>query len=177
MISDSTSRPMSANEKRFSDQINMMFMQFAIEVNHPSELKPFLEKIINATSGLFIKTDGYNLISNNVSKDCIKIQKIPKGIKTLQGCCDWLYNSLTPNTDHALASIAADDTRIVVNSNHALTDGGYYAQLLQDIQDPSADHLFKKIAPIPGDLRKNLLKKEFDEFLKDKAKYHSKIVI
>lgn len=166
-------RPMSANEKRFSDQINKMFIQFAIEVNHPSELPPFLEKIKKSTAGLFIKTDGHNLIDNGISPDSVTIHKIPKNIKTLQGCCDWLYETLTPNNDHALASIAADDTRVVVNSNHALTDGGFYAQLLEDIQNPSADYLFKSIAPMPGDLRNNLLKPEFDQFLKDKAKYAS----
>lgn len=171
MISSSSKRPMPANEKRFSDQVNKMFLQFAIEVNHPSELQPFLEKIINSTAGLFVKTDGFNLLRNNVTKDSVKVHKIPKSIKTLQGCCDWLYNNLTPNNDHALASIAADETRVVVNSNHALTDGGYYAQLLQDIQDPNADNLFKNVAPIPGDLRNDLLKNEFDQFLKDKAKY------
>ena len=92
-------RPMSANEKRFSDQINKMFIQFAIEVNHPSELPPFLEKIKKSTAGLFIKTDGHNLIDNGISPDSVTIHKIPKNIKTLQGCCDWLYETLTPNND------------------------------------------------------------------------------
>lgn len=54
-----------------------------------------------------------------------------------------------PDVDYSLASISADDTRVVVNSCHALTDGGFIDDLIQDIQNPLSKSLFNKKVPIP----------------------------
>ena len=82
-----------------------------------------------------------------------------------------MYHTYTPDVEYALASIAADETRIVVNSNHALTDGGFYEILIQDLQNLSSNSKFERKAPIPSVLRDDLLKKEFDDFLKNKGQY------
>ena len=160
-------RPMVGYEQHFTDQINRVYNQFAIEVENPKDLQPILQKMLKATAGLYIKSDGFNLLNNFHDKNAITIHKIPKNVKTLENCCDWIYKTYTPNIDYSLASIAADETRIVINSNHAICDGGYFVTLLHDLQDPSSDYKFTQKAPIPGDLRSDLLKPEFDEFLKN----------
>lgn len=165
------SRPMVEIEKLFVNQIHNCYIQFAIEVEHKEDLEPTLEKIKNATAGLYIKSDGFNLLENNKNEDSITVHSIPKEIESLSDCCDWIYNTYTPNIEYALASIAADDHRIVINSNHSITDGGYFVNLLKDIQDPSKVDLFKQKSPIPRDLRTDLLKNEFDEFIRNKSKY------
>lgn len=164
-------RPLAEHEKHFVKQINNCYIQFAIEVEHPRELPIMLEKIKNATAGLYIRSDGYNLYDNYKNQETVTVHPIPIEIKTLSDCCDWIYTTYTPTFEDSLASIAADDHRIVINSNHSISDGGYFATLLQNIQDPRYDDIFKKKAPIPRDLRNDLLKDEFDEFLKNKKYY------
>lgn len=158
-------------EKIFVSPYNKVYIQFALEVTNPRYLQPILQKIKNATSGLYIKSDGTNLLSNFKDFESITIHKIPKEIKTLTGCCDWIYHTLTPAIDYSLASIAADETRIVVNSNHSITDGGFFSTLLNNLQNSSSDHLFTEKAPIPRDLRNDLLKIEFDDFLEKRKQF------
>lgn len=165
------SRPLADHEIHFVNQINNCFIQFALEVENPQELPSILEKIKNATAGLYIKSDGYRLYDNMKNQETVTVHHIPKEIQALSDCCDWIYNTFTPSYDNSLASIAADERRIVVNSNHSISDGGYFATLLQNIQDPSLDHLFKNKAPMPRDLRSDLLKDEFDEFIRNKEHY------
>lgn len=167
----SLGRPLFGKESIFINNDYRVYVQFSIEVENRSDLPQLLDKLKKATSGLYIKSDGFNLIPNFKDEESVTIQKIPKEIKTLSECCDWMYHTYTPDIGYALASIAADETRIVVNSNHALTDGGFYEILIQDLQNESSKDKFKKRAPIPGLLRQELLKNEFDEFLKNKGQY------
>lgn len=167
-------RPLADHEKHFVNQINNCYIQFAIEVEHPQELPMILQKIKNATAGLYIKSDGNYLYDNYKDQEKVTVHHIPREIESLSDCCDWIYNTYTPAFEDSLASIAADDRRIVVNSNHSISDGGYFATLLHNIQDPSYDDVFSERAPIPRDLRTDLLKDEFDEFLKNKKQYMNK---
>ena len=139
-------RPMVGYEQHFTDQINRVYNQFAIQVENPRDLPPILDKILNSTAGLYTKTDGYNLLNNFRRKETIKIHTIPKDIKTLENCCDWIYRTFTPNTDYALASIAADETRVVINSNHSICDGGFFVTMLHDLQDPNKSYKLSKQA-------------------------------
>ncbi|KAK8898022.1 hypothetical protein M9Y10_000272 [Tritrichomonas musculus] len=171
MLSQRFGRPMVGIEKLFVNQIHNCYIQFALEVEHREDMPTVLNKVKNAIAGLYIKSDGFNLLDNLKDQESVTVHEIPKEIETLSACCDWIYNTYTPNIESSLASIAADDHRIVVNSNHSITDGGYFVNLLKDIQDPSKESLFSQKAPIPKDLRTDLLKNEFDNFLKNKTKY------
>ncbi|KAK8839486.1 hypothetical protein M9Y10_031841 [Tritrichomonas musculus] len=166
-------RPLFGKEKIFVNQDYRVYVQIAIQVENPKNLHELLNKIKNATSGLYIKSDGFNLINNRKEPDMITIHKIPKTIKTLSDCCDWIYHTYTPDINYSLASIATDEKRIVINSNHSLTDGGFYVSLLEELQNPNSKKLFTKKAPIPGVLRKDLLQNEFDEYMKNKGQYIS----
>lgn len=150
----------------FVNPINNVFIQFAIEVDNPSELPFLLEKVRDTTVGLYTKTDGLRLYDNNKNKESIKIHRIPRKIKNLEDCCDWINNEFTPDSRYSMATIASDDTRVVVNSNHALTDGGYFVYLLDAIQRSSFDAKNRKIR----DVRTDLFKSEFDDFLKKNEK-------
>ncbi len=177
MLSTITKRKMNETERLFSNEILHRFNNvYAIEVENPKDLPPLFEKIFNATAGLFIASDGTNLVRNQVPREGVTVHQIPKSCKTLYDCCDWLYNNYTPNADYALASIAKDETRVVVNVNHAVNDGDYCFNVLRDIQDPSKDHLFKDIAPMPGDPESDpkVLKGRFDEFIRERPNFEKK---
>ena len=154
----------------FVNPTNNVFVQFAIEVENSKELPNLLKKIKNSTVGLYLKTDGFHLFNNYKDPNSIKIHRIPKEIKSLMDCCDWICNTYTPDLRYSLATIGADENRIVINSNHAITDGGYFTYLLKNIQDSSFDQIYDQKAPNPRDIRNDLLKKEFDAFLRRKDK-------
>ena len=82
------SRPILGNEKRYIDAANQIYIQLAFEVNNSNDLPPILKKIKNSLAGLYIKSDGYNFISNNRDEKSITIHQIPKNIKSLDDCCD-----------------------------------------------------------------------------------------
>ncbi|KAK8835782.1 hypothetical protein M9Y10_040604 [Tritrichomonas musculus] len=159
-------RKMLDSEQVFVNRANNVFIQFAMEVEHPKYLPIVLEKVKNSLSGLYTKTDGFNFLSNFKDPSTVTIHKIPKEIKTLTDCCDWIYKAYTPNVDYSLASIAADDTRIVINSNHSISDGGFFNCLLENIQDPTSNWPFEQQASIPKDVRNDLFKEEFDKIQK-----------
>ena len=175
MLAPIFSRPMVDIEKLFVNQVHNCYIQFALEVEHPKHMPSILEKMKHAISGLYIKSDGSKFYDNRKDPESVTVHRIPTKLKTLSDCCDWVYSTYTPNIESSLASIAADDHRIVVNSNHSITDGGYFVNLLKNIQDPSKSGLFEKKAPIPRDLRTDLLKDEFDEFLQNKEKYMKRL--
>lgn len=140
-------RPLFGKEKIFVNQDYRVYVQIAIQVENPKNLHELLNKIKNATSGLYIKSDGFNLINNRKEPDMITIHKIPKTIKTLSDCCDWIYHTYTPDINYSLASIATDEKRIVINSNHSLTDGGFYVSLLEELQNPNSKKYLRKKLP------------------------------
>ncbi|KAK8847007.1 hypothetical protein M9Y10_019581 [Tritrichomonas musculus] len=177
MLSTITKRKMNETERLFAnEQLHRFNNIYCIEVEDPKYMPEIFRKVFNATQGLFIKSDGTNLVYNNQTPESITIHKIPKNLTNLYNVCDWIYNNFTPNADYALASIAADETRVCVNVNHAVNDGDYCFNVLSDIQDPSKDHMFKDIAPMTGDplTDPNVLKERFDDFLKNKSEYEKK---
>lgn len=166
-------RPLADFEKISINPMNQIYVQFALEVTKPEYLQKFLKQMKNAISGLYIKSDGENFINNFKYPENITIHKIPKGLKTLSNICEWIYQAHSPSTDYSLASIAADETRIIINSNHSLTDGGFFVNLLENIQNNSKQQMFSKRAPIPGDLRGDILREKLKEFIDNKDKYYS----
>lgn len=147
------------------------FIQFALEVENPKQLPEFLNKLKKSITGLYIKTDGKNLLRNTADIDTVTVHQIPPEVKSLQHCCEWIYQSFTPNPKYAFGSIAADKTRVVVNSCHAITDGSFFQRLLKDISSPDSNHLFETIYPISGDLETDLLQNEFSKFKHKESTY------
>lgn len=152
------------------------YIQFAIEVENSKQLPEFINKLKKSTAGLYIKTDGNNFLRNTIDIDNVTIHQIPPQIKSLKNCCEWIYKTYTPNPKYALGSIAADQTRVVINSCHALTDGSFFQQLLKDLTDTNSSHLFKSIYPISGDLQTDLLKDEFSNFIDKEPEYVKKLL-
>lgn len=163
----SSGRPLVGKEKIFLNLDYRVYVQFALQVENPKDIPPIIYKLKKAISGFYFKTDGVNFLPNFKDEESVTIHRIPNKIKNLSECCDWIYRTFTPASNYSLASICADDTRVVVNSSHSLTDGGYINFLIDDIQNPLSKSLFDTKVPIPGILREELLKKDFDDFLKN----------
>lgn len=160
-------------EQSFLNQFKSSYIQFAIEVDDPKNMPDILSKIKNATTGLYIRTDGFNILSNSKNQSTITIHKIPKEINSLSACCDWIFKEHTPNTNSSLASIACDDTRIVVNSNQSITNTDYFVNLLKNLQNSPYDKFFTRKSPIPVSFNKDIIKEEYDEYVENKE-HHMK---
>lgn len=170
-------QPMSLIEKLFVNPANNVYIQLAVEVENSKIIPKLIERIKNSMTGLYIKTDGSNFIPNFKDKESINIFKIPKEVKSLADCCDWIYKTYNPCLNYSLASVAADEKRIVINSNHSLTDGGYFVNFLKYIQNSYNDEFFNQKITIPENLIiiyskknsikfKNIPKIHFNNFVK-----------
>lgn len=164
-------RPLSEFEKSSINPTNKLFVQFALEFTDKKYLPTFLSMITNATTGLYVKSDGDNFLSSFKDPDHVTVHQLPRYLKTLPDCCEWIYRTYSPSPNYSLASIAADETRLIVNSSHSLTDGGFYLNLLQNIQNPTKKELFNEQFPLPSDLIDCLFK---DQFKKFKENFNSK---
>lgn len=167
------SRPILGNENRYISEANRIYIQLGFELEKSDDLPPILNKVKKSVAGLYIKSDGYSFIKNHLDEKSVTVHKIPKSLKNLDDCCDWIYNTFTPSSNYSLASIAADSHRIVINSSHSITDGGYFTTLIDDIQNPSRDYLFKKRAPIPT-FFEDLFSNQLKEFNKNKSNFEKK---
>lgn len=160
-------RLMSPDEAFFVGYINRVYCQLAVEVE-PGHLDRVLDKIKKSAAGLYIKTDGKEFIRNTIDYDTVTVHQIPKEVKTLSELCDWSWQEYTPAYNYALASVSADKNRIVLNSSHAISDGGFLFTLLGNLMNPSANHVFEHVTTQTGTLRGGFLKNQFDEFLKNR---------
>ena len=165
--------PNAQYEKSFFDHFKSSYIQFAIEVGNKQDMSDILDKIKNAATGLYIKTDGFKILSNSQNQSTVTVYTIPKEIHSLSDCCDWIFREHTPNTNSSLASIACDDTRIVVNSNQSITNTDYFVNLLNTLQNSPYDKFFTHKSPIPIHFNTNIIKEEYEEYFENKQ-HHSK---
>lgn len=166
---------MSIIEKIFVNPANNVYIQLAIEVENQKIIPKLIERIKNSMTGLYIKTDGSNFIPNFKDQDSINIFKIPKEVKSLADCCDWIYKTYNPCSNYSLASVAADEKRIVINSNHSLTDGGYFVDFLKYIQNSYNDEFINQKITIPENFNNNIFKEKFDQIQKHTQNSFEKI--
>ncbi|OHT11394.1 hypothetical protein TRFO_19205 [Tritrichomonas foetus] len=132
-------RPLDDFDKYFISDSALEMVQLAIEVKHPKFVNSVLNTLTKNAIGLHIKTDGVNLIreegnliNQNSQLAPINVLKIPENQKN-KNCdelCEWMYETHQPDFSKSLATIAADDHRVVLNSSHMCADGGYLLYLL-----------------------------------------------
>ena len=57
-------------EKLFVNQVHNCYIQFALEIEHPKHMPSILEKMKNAISGIYIKSDGSKFYDNRKDLQC-----------------------------------------------------------------------------------------------------------
>lgn len=66
-------RPLVGKEKNFLNPDYRVYVQFAFQVGNPKDLPPLLNKLKKSTSGLYIKSDGYNFLYNMKDEESVTV--------------------------------------------------------------------------------------------------------
>lgn len=122
------SRPADACEKLFLKSNS--FVQMVLELEKPSDVPEMIEKIYNRVPGLHIRSDGEQLY---MKKAPLEVYKLPNNIVSLNHAAEWMFDNHTPPYNKALASLAASDTKIVLNVNHMCSDGMFIKNLIESL--------------------------------------------
>ena len=107
-------------------------VQLALKLKNPSkDLIPILKNLEQNVIGLHTR-----IINDMLYYDDSKspIYTLPNG-KSLEECCYYTAKHYMRPTSQALGSLAANDDTIVINLNHAASDGGYLARLYSYLKD------------------------------------------
>lgn len=101
-----------------------------LEIEKPSDVPEIVEKIYNRVPGLHIRSDGEQLY---MKKAPLEVYKLPSNITSLNNAAEWMFDNHTPPYNKALASLAANNTKIVLNTNHMCSDGIFIKNLIESL--------------------------------------------
>lgn len=127
-------RNLDQSEFYFISKEAMEFVQLSFELESSKFTSNFLDQLKQSVAGLYSRCDGYKLYSINRNPDDIKVHRIPSQIKSLKEVNEWMHEQHTPDISDHLAEIGSDEHRVVINSSHICSDGGYLASLIKGIQ-------------------------------------------
>ena len=122
------SRPLTGIESCFLE--SMELVQLAVEVD-PKDVKDIIHKFVNKVAGLRIHQNGNNMV---MSDKIYPIQRIPDTIKTAQEAADWASDQHI-DFKKTFSILSANDRFVVLNSTHAVADGGFVSRLLQSLSE------------------------------------------
>ena len=134
------------------------FVQYSIEFSDKSAVNPALQELLRCVNA-FRNQAGRLFISEKNQQT--PIHTIPSNLKTLSDVNKWMFEAHTPDPKQALATIAADDTRIVVNAIHSCGDGTWVARLLEHICHPE-NYGQRPTAPLPHSIY-HTWKRDYDK--------------
>jgi hypothetical protein len=106
-----------------------------MEFHDKSSVPPAIAEIIRSVNAFRMKIGWINYLATNSTPT---VHKIPSSVTTLPALNQWIFDHHTPGPRDVLASIAADDTRIAINVQHAVADSRYLVSLCERICDPSS---------------------------------------
>ncbi|OHT13759.1 hypothetical protein TRFO_43267 [Tritrichomonas foetus] len=117
-------------------------VQMAIQLADPKYVPIFIEKLIKSCSGFHLKTDMKNLIYNGNN---VEITALPHSISSTNDAVNWAVDYNSPHFDQSLATISANDSIIVINSNHLCCDGGFLKYILSHFNQDSQAAMFPRM--------------------------------
>ncbi|KAH0795929.1 hypothetical protein GPJ56_000177 [Histomonas meleagridis] len=109
------------------------FLMAGVEFEKPGYTEQAVEEIIRTNSGFHLKA---NLLGYKPTKVPPQIRRIPSNLKSLEQVADWMHHNFTPNARDTLATIAYDDTRVMLNTSHMCGDGVHHAKLVEHLCNP-----------------------------------------
>lgn len=130
----SSFRKLDESEYYFISKEAMEFVQLSIEFETSADTIKYLNQLKRSVAGLYARCDGKNIYSIERNPSDIQVHRIPSNINSLKAVNQWMYDQHTPDLATHLAEIGSDEHRIVINSSHICSDGGYLASLINGIQ-------------------------------------------
>lgn len=124
----SPSRPLSPVEKMFIDcQVNThLGMQF----EDPSFIPTAVERCKERILGLYLRSDGHNVIS---TKAPITVNEIPRTCRDAGEATRWVIAHHMPKPHERLATLSAGKNTVVLSFNHMVADGTLLLQTIHNI--------------------------------------------
>lgn len=116
-----------------------MFIQLALQLKDPKDKYKLLNKIDRAVAGLHHATDGKYIYKTNTDTPLYKLPDDPQNLSQL---CKIMSSKFSRPLDQALASLGANKDTIVLNINHAASDGMYIQHLFEYLKkDDEIDYV------------------------------------
>lgn len=109
------------------------YLQTSLEFETPDDTKRAIEEITKCYNAFHVKNSLLNVFPNNQSPE---ILKIPSSLNTLPEINEWMYKTHTPSPFKTWGTIAADETRLVINTSHAAGDGRHQRHLIEHLCNP-----------------------------------------
>ncbi|KAH0788221.1 hypothetical protein GPJ56_007849 [Histomonas meleagridis] len=135
-------RPLAGIEKAFAHPLFPEWMNLAIKFTDPKYVGKTLSNFRKIFVGLRTKVEDEKYIRTTDAT----VQKLPNYIQDCRTACEWIAKNHMPKITERLATIAANDHIIVVNSSHALSDSGF---LIDAINHALDDNIKEPDFPIP----------------------------
>jgi hypothetical protein len=108
-------------------------MQLSLEFHDKSSVPPAIEEIIRTVNAFRFKIGWVNYVTTNATP---MVHTIPSHLTTLPAINEWIYANHTPGWRDVLATIAATDTRVVLNVQHSVGDSRYLVGLYKHLSPP-----------------------------------------
>lgn len=130
-----------------------MYIQLALQLIDPKDKYKILNKIDRVVAGLHHATDGENIYKTNTETP---IYKLPDNPQNLSELCKNMFMEHTRPLDQALASVGANKDTIVLNINHAASDGMYIKNLFEYLKKDEEIDYIPTIIPTPTVFEKQI---------------------
>lgn len=116
-------RALKGVELFFSNPSYQENLLLGIKFEDPKQVLKAAENFKKIFSGFRLKiVDGHFVTKENQE---IPIHKIPNWIQDCRSANCWVFDNHTLPINEGLATMAANDSILVINSSHTLSDGGY----------------------------------------------------
>jgi hypothetical protein len=112
------SRPITPSEAWFIEAY--ITMQCSAELVNARVATEFVDLLIKQIQAFHLTTDNKSLF---VTNDPVEVEKVPAGLKSITGLCDWAEYALDLDHSKRLARVAINGSTVVWNASHGLHDG------------------------------------------------------
>jgi hypothetical protein len=136
-------RPMTSWESRDFRFHNNVALAF--QLADKSAVSHVLDKLDRSVIGLHLKSDDGCYV--HVPSPAIQY-RIPNQIRDLQRAVAWVNEHHPNDPTHRLGVLASNDSKVVLNLSHSVSDGGYFKFLTEHLFEPAPPHL----PPLPPTL-------------------------
>ncbi|OHT06705.1 hypothetical protein TRFO_25165 [Tritrichomonas foetus] len=124
-------RSLEGIENRFANPLSSDLIEFAIKLDNPKSLSKVLNNFQKVFMGLRLKV----IDQHYHEAPQAQVIKLPQYIQSVRTACDWMFKNHSLPIDQRLASIAANDSIVVINTNHNCGDSGFILKALKHCLD------------------------------------------
>jgi hypothetical protein len=134
------SRELTPMERRFMGADS--WCQLAMVVESKSARDFLIDRLKSQVLGFQLRVENGRFVSAPGRE--IPVHDLPSHFPTLEHASTWMTHATMPRKDQVLASLAANDTTVILNVYHVCSDGGYFKMIV--------DHIFDGAVSVPGPL-------------------------